>query len=88
MDFFLCPKLNLTFLRGLGTVLVQGGSDTTAAFLEALVLLLVKFPEVQQKAQKELDDVVGLNRTPTVEDVEKMPYIQAIIHEVTNHLYS
>ncbi|KAH6919339.1 cytochrome P450 [Coprinopsis sp. MPI-PUGE-AT-0042] len=40
-------------------------------------------PEVQQRAQKELDDVVGNERVPSFEDIDRLPYIQAIILEVT-----
>lgn len=39
------------------------------------------FPEVQKKAHAELDRVVGPNRHPEFDDIDKMPYIQAIIME-------
>ena len=34
------------------------------------------------KAQKDIDDVIGVNRTPELEDLEELPYIQAVINEV------
>lgn len=40
-------------------------------------------PEVQKRAQRELDDVVGQERIPSFEDVDRLPYIQAIVLEVT-----
>ena len=61
---------------------MQGASETTASYLLTLVLALVQFPDVQRKAQEEIDRVVGPDRMPTIEDLEHMPYIQAIIHEV------
>ena len=38
-------------------------------------------PHVQQIAQRELDAVVGRKRLPTVEDMQSLPYIQAIVLE-------
>lgn len=39
-------------------------------------------PEVQRKAQEEIDRVVGTERLPGVADREKLPYIDAIVNEV------
>lgn len=39
-------------------------------------------PEVQRKAQEEIDRVVGTERLPGVADREKLPYIDAIVKEV------
>ena len=40
-------------------------------------------PEVQTKAQEELDRVIGGDRWPTADDEPKLPYIRAIIKEVS-----
>ena len=61
---------------------MEAGSDTTAVFLQSFVSFMVAFPDVQKRAQKELDDVVGTVRSPTFDDWESLPYIQAIIKEV------
>ena len=61
---------------------MEGGSDTTSLFLQSLVLLLVSHPEVQVKGQRELDTMVGCERIPDLGDIEKLPYVQAIIKEV------
>jgi cytochrome P450 len=39
------------------------------------------YPEVQHKAQEELDRVVGSSRLPTFEDRGNLPYIDAIVKE-------
>ena len=39
-------------------------------------------PEVQRRAQAELDSVTGGTRLPTYEDRQKLPYIEAIVKEV------
>jgi len=72
---------------GLGGVLLQGASTTTSAYLQTLVLALVQYPEVQRKAHEEIDRVVGSERAPTIQDLESMPYIRAIINEVLPFLY-
>jgi cytochrome P450 len=40
------------------------------------------YPEVQKKAQAEIDIVVGPNRLPDFEDRPSLPYINAIIKEL------
>ena len=39
------------------------------------------FPEVQRKAQAELDSAVGPNRLPDYSDREAFPYVNAIVKE-------
>ena len=65
-----------------GGNLIEGGADTTSAFLQTLVLALVNFPDVQARAQEELDSVIGDERSPDIDDIERLPYIQAVIKEV------
>ncbi|CAE6376736.1 unnamed protein product [Rhizoctonia solani] len=66
----------------LGGVMIEGGSDTVSSWLQSLVLALAAFPEVQKKAQDEIDKVVGADRLPTPDDFPELPYVQAIIKEV------
>ncbi|OJT08238.1 Fumitremorgin C synthase [Trametes pubescens] len=42
---------------------------------------MVQFPEVQKKAQQELDVVVGPDRLPDFADREARPYVRAIMKE-------
>lgn len=39
-------------------------------------------PEVQDKAQAEIDAVVGQSRLPTFSDRPNLPYVEAVIQEV------
>ena len=39
------------------------------------------YPDVQKKAQAEIDAVVGLNRLPDFHDRPSLPYINAVIKE-------
>ena len=47
-------------------------------FLVAMLL----YPNVQQKAQDELDSVIGRDRLPTFEDRPRLPFIDAMCKEV------
>jgi cytochrome P450 len=68
----------------LGAALIGAGADTTASFIQSLVLALVNFPEIQTLAQKEIDCIVGDERAPVVDDIERLPYIQAVIKEASS----
>ena len=39
-------------------------------------------PEVQRKAQDELDQIVGKGRLPDYTDLDSLPYIQALLKEL------
>ena len=41
------------------------------------------YPEVQKKAQAEIDAVVGPNRLPEFHDRPSLPYINAIVKELS-----
>ena len=40
------------------------------------------FPEAQEKAQKEIDRVIGNERLPTLSDIDDLPYVRALTWEV------
>lgn len=42
---------------------------------------MLKYPEVQRKAQEEIDRVVGTDRLPNIEDRANLPYIDAVMSE-------
>jgi len=46
-----------------------------------LFLAVALYPEVQRKAQAELDAVVGPNRLPVFEGRPSLPYINAVVKE-------
>jgi cytochrome P450 len=39
------------------------------------------YPEVQQKAQEEIERVIGPYKLPTFNDRERLPYIDAVVKE-------
>ena len=58
------------------------GFETTSTALMWWTLAMAAFPEVQCRAQAELDAVVGRARLPTYADAPRLPYVRAIIREV------
>ena len=49
--------------------------------MQTLFLAMILYPEVQKKAQAEIDAVVGPNRLPDFEDRHSLSYIDAIVKE-------
>ncbi|CAI2169530.1 7551_t:CDS:1 [Funneliformis geosporum] len=61
---------------------ITGGIDTTANLLCFVIYYLCHYPDVLARLQKELDSIFGLDqRMPTMEDLSKMHYTEAIIKE-------
>ncbi|EUC28729.1 hypothetical protein COCCADRAFT_108388 [Bipolaris zeicola 26-R-13] len=62
-------------------VLIDSGNpnamNTPAAFVKAMAL----YPDVQAKAQEEIDRVIGSKRMPTWSDREHLPYMRAVLEE-------
>lgn len=44
--------------------------------------MMARHPEIQRKAQEEIDSVVGTDRLPTMEDRDSLPYVCNLIKEV------
>lgn len=42
---------------------------------------MIQFPEVQKKAQEEINRVIGMNRLPQIEDRDKLPYVESVVKE-------
>ncbi|KAK1752717.1 O-methylsterigmatocystin oxidoreductase [Echria macrotheca] len=61
--------------------LLEAGSDTTSSTLYAFVQAMLLYPEVQRKAQEEIDRVIGSDRLPTMEDEPNLQYIRSIVKE-------
>ncbi|KAJ5421624.1 hypothetical protein N7491_010069 [Penicillium cf. griseofulvum] len=58
-----------------------GGSDTTTGILEGFFLGMMLFPDVQHKAQAEMDELFGKPTLPSAADRERLPYVNAIVKE-------
>jgi hypothetical protein len=69
--------------HNLGTFLAElPNSIKTVSYMSSLFLALVLHPQVQKRAQAELDIAVGRDRLPTFDDRPQLPYIDAICREL------
>ncbi|KAG1825395.1 cytochrome P450 [Suillus variegatus] len=53
----------------------------TTSILMTFSLAMVLYPDVQRRAQAEIDSVVGRDRLPTFEDRPSLPYIESVFRE-------
>jgi len=74
-------SLNFKESAWLTGALYAAGSDTTATALSWFLLAMIVFPDVQKKAQAELDEIVGRGQLPTFADYDNLPYIRALVKE-------
>ncbi|XP_015267870.1 PREDICTED: cytochrome P450 2D4-like, partial [Gekko japonicus] len=63
------------------------GSDTTASTLQWALLLMVNHPDIQEKVHKELENVLGSSQSFSYQDLKKLPYTNAVIHEIQRLQY-
>lgn len=69
----------------LGGILMEAGSDTTSSTLLSFLLGVLENPDALGRARNEVDRVVGVERSPTMDDLASLPYIEACMHEVSFH---
>nr|XP_043901097.1 cytochrome P450 1B1 [Solea senegalensis] len=56
--------------------------DTLSTALQWIILVLIKYPEMQLRLQQEVDRVVGRGRLPSIDDQTQLSYIMAFIYEL------
>ncbi|KAI9507132.1 cytochrome P450 [Russula earlei] len=58
------------------------GARCTVSSMSSLFIALALYPEVQKRAQAELDSILSRDRLPTFEDKPRLPYIEAMCKEL------
>lgn len=61
--------------------LLEAGSDTTSSTLYAFVQAMLLFPDVQRKAQEEIDKATGPDRLPMMDDLADLQYVRGCMKE-------
>ncbi|XP_043219542.1 farnesoate epoxidase-like [Amphibalanus amphitrite] len=68
-------------LRVLVRDLFVAGMDTASTVMEWVVMMLVQHPDAQERAAAEVEDVIGRDRAPSIDDMQTLPYVDAFIEE-------
>ena len=65
--------------------LLVAAANSTSDTLQTFILAMTSFPEIQKRAQEELDRVL-CGRLPTHTDITSLPYLSAIVKEVIRYV--
>ncbi|KAA1467704.1 cytochrome P450 [Dentipellis sp. KUC8613] len=77
-----CDGSALDLIKWTAAASYLGGSDTSISILSSFVLAMVLHPDIQRKAQAEMDSVVGVDRLPEFSDRPSLPYLDCILKEL------
>lgn len=69
-------------IKWTAAVMYGGGSASMVAQLTSFILAMIMFPEVQAKAQEEIDRTIGTDRLPQLADRGQLPYVEGVVKEV------
>ena len=72
---------DINFKVIIGDIIIPG-TTTTFNTLSAFVNLMAHYPKVQEKLQKEVDNIVGSSRDVSISDRQNMHYTRATIYEL------
>ncbi|KAK7471845.1 hypothetical protein BaRGS_00035504 [Batillaria attramentaria] len=78
-------KVSYITETGLPLVIFQlfgAGSETTATTLRWAVVYFLYHPGVQEKCHQEIMEVIGVDRSPTMQDRPEMTYLEATTTEI------
>ncbi|KAF8588182.1 cytochrome P450 [Ramaria rubella] len=76
------PEREELVIQNVAAVSYAGGAGTLVGALLSFMLAMLLHPEVQRKAQAELDAVIGSDRFPEFDDRDNLPYVNALCEEI------
>ncbi|KAK2053880.1 cytochrome P450 [Colletotrichum caudatum] len=68
-------------IKKTAVVMYGGGADTSASSIHSFVLAMMLFPDVQKRAQEEIDTIIGRDTLPQPADRDRLPYVSALVKE-------
>ncbi|KAF7374524.1 Cytochrome p450 [Mycena sanguinolenta] len=69
-------------IKDVAATAYAGGADSTVSSLASFFLAMALYPDIQKKAQTEIDTVIGTDRLPEFEDRPSLPYVEALYREL------
>ncbi|KAI6122285.1 cytochrome P450 [Pisolithus thermaeus] len=85
-DNFDAPFDKEMIIKDVAATLFLTGVEPTYFVASIFLLAMVLYPDVQKKAQEEIDRVVGTDRLPDFDDRPNLPYIEAVTLETLRWL--
>ncbi|XP_072042984.1 cytochrome P450 2K6-like [Amphiura filiformis] len=75
---------SLTDAHLVGTIsdLFGAGTDTTIITLHWTLAIMAEYQDIQKKVAMEIEEVIGHDRLPSLEDRGRLPYAEATMMEV------
>ncbi|KAH8977577.1 CyP450 monooxygenase [Lactarius hatsudake] len=74
-------KYQEDLIKCLGGTMYTSGTDMTVSLLLTFFLAMLMNPVAQDRAQEEIDRVVGTDRLPTFDDEPNLPFVSAMSKE-------
>lgn len=75
-------ELTADDIKGAAGAIFIAGGNTTWSTLQACVLFLTKYPDVQRRLQHEIEQVIGHDRLPEFDDLPHLPLLECFVNEV------
>ncbi|THH22534.1 hypothetical protein EUX98_g8161 [Antrodiella citrinella] len=69
-------------IRWTANSMYSASLDTTITVVQHFILTMIQFPEMMQRAQEEIESVVGHGRLPTFTDRPSLPFVEALMSEL------
>ncbi|XP_069606901.1 cytochrome P450 2G1-like [Ranitomeya imitator] len=85
-DDISCEAFNKDNLVASAFELYTAGTETTMNTLQFGLLIMIQYPYIQEKVQREIDIVIGPTRMPGISHRTQMPYTNAVVHEIMRYV--
>ncbi|ETW82115.1 cytochrome P450 monooxygenase 109, partial [Heterobasidion irregulare TC 32-1] len=74
-------EIDVSMIQCIAAIFYAAGADTMAAGVLSFFLAMMTHPDIQRKAQAEIDAVIGTDRLPTFKDRSNLPFVSCLLWE-------